>query len=84
MIDIDYYKAWNINDRYEIKQEVLAILNELEEFDKRIKKFLGPNKVKSAGKDARRSCREIERILAAIKKKIQMTKQDYESDYSED
>ena len=37
MIDIDYYKSWNINDHYEIKQEVLAILNELEEFDKRIK-----------------------------------------------
>ena len=84
MIDRSYYEGWNVNDHYEIKQEVLALLAELENFDKRIKKFLGPNKVKSAGIDSRRSCRIIEKHLDEIKKKIQMTKQDYDADYEND
>ncbi len=81
MIDKSYYEAWNINDSYGIKKELLALLDELEVFDSRIKKFLGPNKVKTAGVDAKRSCRKIEKHLADIKKKIQLTKQDYDSDY---
>jgi hypothetical protein len=84
MIDKHYYESWNVNDNYGIKPEVLALLSELEKLDKRIKKFLGPKKVKEAGVDARRSCRKIEAHLAEIKKKIQMTKQDYESDYEND
>ena len=81
MIERRYYEVWNVNDHYEIKQEVLVLLDELENFDKRIKKFLGPNKVKIAGADARKSCRLMEKSLEKIKKKIQMTKQDYNSDY---
>lgn len=81
MIERRYYEVWNVNDHYEIKQEVLTLLDELENFDKRIKKFLGPNKVKIAGADARKSCRLMEKSLEKIKKKIQMTKQDYNSDY---
>lgn len=83
MIDLDYYKERNINDHYEIKQEVLGLLDEIKDFDKRIRKFLGPKKIKTAGTDARRSCREIEKRIAHIKKKIQMTKQDYDSDYTD-
>lgn len=83
MIDKGYYEGWNINDHYEIKQEVLALLEELNKFDKRVRKFLGPNKVKSAGTDARRSCRLMEKHLEEIKKKIQMTKQDYDADYED-
>lgn len=81
MIERRYYEGWNVNDHYEIKQEVLALLNELEKFDKRLKKFLGPKKVKTAGADARKSCRLMEKSLEQIKKKIQMTKQDYNADY---
>ena len=84
MIDEKYYEGWNINDNYEIKPEVLELLKELEEFDKRIRKFLGPKKVKAAGVDARRNCRMMQKHLDSIKKKIQMTKQDYESDYEDD
>jgi len=83
MIERRYYEAWNINDHYEIKQEVLLLLDELENFDKKLKKFLGPKKVKVAGAHARKSCRSMEKILEQIKKKIQMTKQDYESDYED-
>lgn len=84
MIDEGYYEGWNKNDHYGIKPEVLQLLEELKEFDKRIRKFLGPKKVKEAGVDARRSCRMMEQQLKEIKKKIQMTKQDYESDYEND
>ena len=84
MIDRSYYEGWNINDHYEIKQEVIALLNELQEFDKRVKKFLGPNKVKTAGVDAKRSCRLMEKSLEQIKKKIQMTRQDYDANYEDD
>lgn len=83
MIERRYYEGWNVNDIYGIKKEVLSLLDELEYFDKRIKKFLGPNKVKSAGVDAKRSCRNIEKKINEIKKKIQITKQDYESDYED-
>lgn len=83
MIDRNYYEGFNINDNYEIKQEVIALLDELKEFDKRLRKFLGPKKVKTAGTDARRSCRDMENHLSQIKKKIQMTKQDYDADYSD-
>lgn len=83
MLDRDYYSWWNKNDNYEIKEEVLCILDELEKFDKRLKKFLGPSKIKKAGVDAKRSCRKIEQHLASIKKKIQMTREDYESDYED-
>lgn len=83
MIEKRYYEGWNINDHHEIKQEVLALFSEFEKFDKRIKKFLGPNKVKVAGADARRSCRLMVNHLEQIKKKIQMTKQDYNSDYED-
>jgi len=83
MIEKSYYEGWNVNDHYEVKQEVLAFLVELKAFDKRLKKFLGPKKVKSAGVDARRSCRLMEKHLEEIKKRIQMTRQDYDSDYED-
>jgi hypothetical protein len=83
MIERRYYEVGNVNDEYGIKKDVLLLLDELEYFDSRIKKFLGPNKVKSAGVDAKRSCRNIEKKINKIKKKIQMTKQDYESDYDD-
>ena len=81
MLDKSYYKGWNKNDEYGAKKDVLNFLDELEGFDERIKKFFGPNKVKVAGVDARRSCRKMIGILKEIQSKIQMTKQDYESDY---
>lgn len=84
MIDKHYYEVGNINDHYGIKPDVIEFLMELEEFDKRLRKFLGPNKVKTAGVDARRSCRMMQKSLDEIKKKIQMTKLDYESDYEDD
>lgn len=84
MIDKSYYESWNINDHYGIKPDVLEFLMELEEFDKRIKKLLGPKKVKKAAVDARRSCRMMQKSLDEIKKKIHMTKLDYESDYEDD
>jgi len=82
MIDKDYYDSHNINDGYGTKKDVLSFLEEFEEFDTRIKKFFGPKKVKSAGVDARRSCRIMIGILKEIQEKIQKTKQDYEGDYS--
>jgi hypothetical protein len=84
MLDKRYYEGWNKNDNYEIKPEILLLLEELEGFDTRLKKFLGPKKVKDAGVDARRHCRNMEAIIKRIKKKIQMTKQDYESNYEDD
>jgi len=84
MLDRDYYEGWNINDHYETKEDVIRFLEELEKFDERFKVFLGPKKVKSAGVDARRSIRVMREILKDISGKIQMTKQDYESDYSDD
>lgn len=83
MLDKDYYESWNKNDNYELKKEVIHILDELENFDKRLKKFLGPKKVKKAGVDAKRSCRKIEKHLSSIKRKIQMIRQDYDSDYED-
>jgi hypothetical protein len=82
MLNKDYYEGWNINDEYGAKKEVLNLLAELEEFDERFKKFFGPKKVKAAGVDVRRSCRIMIGILKEIQSKVQMTKQDYESDYS--
>jgi len=81
MLDKKYYEGWNKNDEYGAKKDVVGFLEELEEFDVRIKKFFGPQKVKAAGVDARRSCRRMIGILKEIQSKIQMTKQDYESDY---
>lgn len=81
MISKDYYEGFNVNDEYGAKKEVINLLDELENFDVRIKKFFGPKKVKVAGVDARRSCRMMIGILKEIQKKIQMTKQDYEGDY---
>lgn len=82
MINEDYYKIWNVNDDYGAKKEVINLFAELEEFDKRFKKFFGPKKVKVAGVDVRRSCRKMIGILKEIQAKVQMTKQDYEGDYS--
>jgi hypothetical protein len=83
MLERKYYEGWNKNDEYGTKKEVLELLDELEEFDRRIKKFFGPKKVKEAGVDARRSCRKMRAKLKEIMDKIQMTKQDYESDYED-
>ncbi len=78
----DYYESRNINDEYGAKNDVLNFFSELEKFDERFKKFYGPKKVKKAGVDVRRSCRNMIGILKEIQEKIQMTKQDYEGDYS--
>jgi len=83
MLDRRYYESWNKNDNYELKKEVIVLLEELDYFDSRLRKFLGPKKVKKAGVDARRSCRSIEKTLFNIKKKIQMIRQDYDSDYED-
>lgn len=84
MLDKDYYRGWNKNDEYGVKKDVLNLLDELElNFDKRVKKFFGPQKTKSAAVDIRRSCRVMIGILKEIQEKIQMTKQDYESDYED-
>lgn len=82
MLDKNYYSGWNKNDEYGAKKDVLALLEELENFDKRVKKFFGPNKVKDAGEDARRSCRIMRAQLKSIIKKLQMTTHDYDGDYS--
>jgi len=84
MLDRKYYEGWNKNDRYELKEEVLLLMEELEGFDTRLRKFLGPKKVKEAGVDARRHCRQMESIIKNIKKKIQLIKQDYDSNYEDD
>lgn len=84
MLDKDYYEGFNINDNYEIRQEVLQLIDELQDFEVRLKKFLGPKKVKKAGVDAKRHCRNMEKTIKNIKEKIQMTKQDYESNYEDD
>lgn len=84
MLDKRYYEGWNKNDNYELKPEVLVLLEELEDFDKRMKKFLGPKKVKEAGTDVRRHCRNMEAIIKRIKKKVQLIKQDYNSNYEDD
>jgi len=81
MLDRKYYEGWNKNDEYGAKKDVVNFLDELEEFDERIKKFFGPKKVKKAGVDARRSCRKMIGILKEVQSKVQMTKQDYEGDY---
>jgi len=83
MLDREDYEGWNKNDEYRIKQDVLILLDELDKFDKRLKKFLGPKKIKVAGVDSRRSCRMMREILKRISNKIQMTKQDYESNYED-
>ena len=84
MFDKEYYKGWNKNDKYDTRKDVINLINELEgDFDKRIKKLFGPQKVKSAAVDVRRSCRVMIGILKEIQEKTQMTKQDYDSDYEE-
>ena len=83
MLDRDDYDGWNKNDEYRIKQDVIILLDELDEFDKRLKDFLGPKKTKAAGVDSRRSCRIMRDTLKRISDKIQMTKQDYESNYED-
>jgi hypothetical protein len=83
MLDRDYYGGWNKNDEYGVKKDVLSLLDELEgDFNKRVRKFFGPQKVKSAAVDIRRSCRIMIGILKEIQTKVQMTKEDYEGDYS--
>jgi len=83
MFDRDYYGGWNKNDEYGVREDVSNLLDELEgDFDKRLKKFFGPQKVKSAAVDIRRSCRIMIGILEGIKGKVQKTKEDYEGDYS--
>jgi|AntRauTorckE6833_2_1112554.scaffolds.fasta_scaffold58897_2 hypothetical protein len=83
MFDKKYYEAWNKNDDYEIKKDILNLVSELEgDFDVRLKKLLGPKKVKAAAPDVRRSCRIMINILKDIQSKVQMTKEDYNSDYS--
>ena len=85
MLDRDYYEGWNKNDEYGVKKDVLNLLDELEgDFDKRMKKLFGPKKVKEAAVDVRRSCRIMIGILEEIKAKVQMTKEDYNSNYEED
>lgn len=82
-MDRKYYEAWNKNDDYGIKKDVLSLLDEMEgDFDTRIRKLLGPQKVKAAAVDVRRSCRVMIGILREIQSKVQMTKEDYDSDYS--
>jgi hypothetical protein len=82
-MDRGYYEGWNKNDEYGVKKDVLSLLDELEgDFDKRLKKLFGPRKVKEAAVDVRRSCRVMIDILKEIQSKVQMTKQDYDSDYS--
>lgn len=84
MFDKEYYEDWNKNDKYDTRKDVINLINELEgDFDKRIKKLFGPQKVKSAAVDVRRSCRVMIGILKEIQEKTQMTKQDYDSDYEE-
>jgi hypothetical protein len=83
MLDRNYYEGWNKNDHYGVKKDVLNLLDELEgDFDERIRALFGPKKVKEAAVDVRRSCRIMIGILEEIKAKVQMTKQDYNSDYS--
>lgn len=83
MLDKKYYEGWSKNDEYGTKKEVLALLKELESFDKRVKAFFGPYKVKSAGEDARRSCRIMREQLRDIMKKLMKTTHDYKGDYSD-
>lgn len=83
-MDKDYYEGHNVNDYYGVRKEVLKLLNELEgDFDNRIKSLFGPKKVKSAATDVRRSCRKMIGILEEIKDKVQATRLDYKSDYSD-
>lgn len=82
MFDKDYYDGYNVNDNYDTRKDVINLINELEgDFDKRIKKLFGPQKVKSAAVDVRRSCRIMIGILREIQEKIKITKQDYDGDY---
>jgi hypothetical protein len=84
MLDIRYYEGLNINDKYGVKKDVLNLLDELEgDFDKRLRKLFGPQKVKKAAVDVRRSCRVMIDILKEIQTKVQMTKEDYNGDYEE-
>ena len=81
MLEKDYYEGYNINDFYETRKEVLRFIREFEEFDKSVKKFFGPKKVKVAATDARRNLKNMKAIMKVIGKKIQMTRQDYNSNY---
>ena len=84
MPDRNYYEGWNKNDRYGVKKDVLNLLDELDgDFEKRIKALFGPKKVKEAAVDVRRSCRIMIGILEEIKAKVQMTKEDYGSNYED-
>lgn len=81
MLERRYYEGWNKNDEYLAKKDVLKVLDELEVFDKHVKKFFGPKKVQTSATSARRSIRIMKEMLDVIAQKIQMTSQDYKSDY---
>lgn len=81
MLERRYYEGWNKNDEYLAKKDVLKVLDELEVFDKHVKKFFGPKKVQDSATSARRSIRIMKEMLDVIAQKIQMTRQDYRSDY---
>jgi len=84
MLDRDYYGGWNKNDEYGVRKDVISLLDELEgDFQERLKKFFGPQKTKIAAVDVRRSCRVMIGILREIQAKVQMTKEDYISNYEE-
>jgi hypothetical protein len=83
MLDERYYNAWNKNDEHGVRKEIISLLEEIKVLDKSVRKFLGPNKVKTAGVDARRACRQMREKLKVVMEKIQLTKQDYDGDYSD-
>lgn len=82
MFDIDYYHGHNVNDEYETREKVLELIKEFEVFDSSLKRLFGPKKVKTAATDARRSIRVMKKMMNEIAKSIQMTREDYEGDYS--
>ena len=81
MFDEDYYEGVNVNDQYETRGQILELIKEFKYFDSSIKRLFGPKKVKTAAKDARRSIRTMKKMMDRIAKTIQMTKEDYHSDY---
>lgn len=77
------YEDYNINDTYKIKKDLANIKDLIEELEKDINKFLGPNKPKSRGVKARSKISKLKnKLLPEIARKILKTKQDYQSDYS--
>lgn len=72
----------NINDTYEVKRRLAAVIEELQElYDTDITKFYSPRKVKAAGTRSRTKIRNINKNLKDISKDILKQRQDYESDY---